>query len=90
MLHDVERLYPAPHYVMVDDKLRILTPMKRIWAHRLTTVWPRQGHYALDPKVIATHTRADFMIEHIGDLVNYDLPALKHEDWYVSPQRAGQ
>jgi len=90
MLDDVERLYPARHYVMVDDKLRILAAMKKIWGDRLTTVWPRQGHYALDPKVIATYTPADLTIERIGDLVNYDLPALQHEDWHVSPQRAGQ
>jgi FMN phosphatase YigB (HAD superfamily) len=90
MLHEVERLYPARHYVMVDDKLRILEAMKRIWGDRLTTVWPRQGHYALDPKAIATYPPADLTIEHIGDLVNYDLPALQHEDRHFSPQRAGQ
>jgi len=90
MLHEVERLYPARHYVMVDDKLRILEAMKRIWGDRLTTVWPRQGHYALDPKAIATYPPADLTIERIGDLVNYDLPALQHEDRHVSPQRAGQ
>jgi FMN phosphatase YigB (HAD superfamily) len=90
MLHEVERLYPARHYVMVDDKLRILEAMKRIWGDRLTTVWPRQGHYALDPKAIATYPPADLTIERIGDLVNYDLPALQHEDQHVSPQRAGQ
>ena len=90
MLDDVERLYPARHYVMVDDKLRILAAMKRIWGDRLTTVWPRQGHYALDPKAIATYPSADLTIERIGDLVNYDLPALQHEDCHVSPQRAGQ
>ena len=89
MLHEVERLYPARHYVMVDDKLRILEAMKRIWGDRLTTVWPRQGHYALDPKTIATYPPADLTIERIGDLVNYDLPALQHEDRHVSPQRAG-
>ena len=89
MLHEVERLYPARHYVMVDDKLRILEAMKRIWGDRLMTVWPRQGHYALDPKAIATYPPADLTIERIGDLVNYDLPALQHEDRHVSPQRAG-
>ena len=52
MLDDVERIYPAHHYVMVDDKLRILSTMKRIWGERLTTVLPRQGHYAFDPKAI--------------------------------------
>ena len=53
MLNDVERWYPARHYVMVDDKLRILTAMKKVWGDRLTTVWPRQGHYALDPRALA-------------------------------------
>jgi FMN phosphatase YigB (HAD superfamily) len=76
MLDDVERLYPARHYVMVDDKLRILTAMKKIWGNRLATVWPRQGHYALDPKVTTIYPPADFRIERIGDLVDYDLPAL--------------
>jgi FMN phosphatase YigB (HAD superfamily) len=76
MLDDVELRYPARHYVMVDDKLRILTAMKRIWGNRLTTVWPRQGHYALDPQAIVTYPPADITLERIGDLVNYDLPAL--------------
>jgi len=90
MLDDVEGNYPARHYVMVDDKLRILAAMKRIWGDRLTTVWPRQGHYALDSKAIATYPPADLTIERIGDLLNYELPALQHKDRHVSPQRAGQ
>jgi FMN phosphatase YigB (HAD superfamily) len=76
MLDDVERHYPARHYVMVDDKLRILAAMKRSWGDRLTTVWPRQGHYALDRQAIATYAPPDLTIERIGDLVNYGLPAL--------------
>ncbi len=76
MLEDVERRYPAHHYVMVDDKLRILTAMKKIWGDRLTTVWPRQGHYALDPRETSKYPPADMTIDHIGDLVDYDLPAL--------------
>ncbi|MGA2731534.1 MAG: HAD family hydrolase [Syntrophobacteraceae bacterium] len=76
MLDDVERRYPARHYVMVDDKLRILTAMKKIWGERLTTVWPRQGHYALDPKTLPADTPADLTVELIGDLVNYDLTSL--------------
>jgi FMN phosphatase YigB (HAD superfamily) len=76
MLDDVELRYPARHYVMVDDKLRILTAMKRIWGNRLTTVWPRQGHYALDLQAIVTYPPADITLERIGDLVNYDLTAL--------------
>jgi FMN phosphatase YigB (HAD superfamily) len=74
-LHDVEQRYPAEHYVMVDDKLRILAAMKRIWRERLTTVFPRQGHYALNPNAIATYPPADITVERIGELVNYDLPA---------------
>jgi FMN phosphatase YigB (HAD superfamily) len=76
MLDDVERRFPARHYVMVDDKLRILTAMKRIWGERLTTVWPRQGHYALDPQNPAAYPPPDLTVEFIGDLVNYDLNAL--------------
>ena len=76
MLDDVERHYPARHYIMVDDKLRILTAMKKLWRDRLTTVFPRQGHYALDFNAIAAYPPADLTIERICDLVNYDLPAL--------------
>ena len=73
MFDDIERRYPARHYVMVDDKLRVLTAMKRIRGSRLTTVLPRQGHYALDPKNIAGYPAPDVTIEHIGDLVHLDL-----------------
>ncbi len=61
---------------MVDDKLRILTAMKKAWGARLTTVLPRQGHYALDFQAIAGYPPADLGIERIGDLVHYGLPAL--------------
>jgi FMN phosphatase YigB (HAD superfamily) len=73
MLADVERLYPARHYIMVDDKLRILKAMKDFWGDRLTTIFPRQGHYALDPGNIAAYPQADITIEHIGEIVNLDL-----------------
>ncbi len=75
MLDEVERFYPAQHYVIVDDKLRILKAMKDIWGARLTTVFPRQGHYALDPKILAAYPPAEVAIQHIGDLVNYKLDA---------------
>lgn len=74
-LDDVERRFPADHYVLVDDKVRILTAVKQVWGTRLTTVFPRQGHYAHDPKV-ATYPPPDVTIERIGDLLDYDLPAL--------------
>ena len=76
MLDDVEQRYPARHYVMVDDKLRILAAMKDIWGDHLTTVFPRQGHYALDPRNIAAYPPAALEVDRIGDLVNYDMAAL--------------
>lgn len=76
-LDDVEKHYPAEHYVLIDDKLRILTAAKKIWGDRLTTVFPRQGHYANDLKSVAEYPPADITIERIGDLLNYDLPTLR-------------
>src|SRR5512140_3463632 len=76
MLDDVEQRYPARHYVMVDDKLRILAAMKEILRERLTTVFPRQGHYALDPSIFPAYPPADLAIERIGDLLDFDLPVL--------------
>ena len=73
MLSDVEKRYPAKHYIMVDDKLRILAAMKRSWGARLTTVFPRQGHYALDQRNVDAYPRAQITIEQIGDLLQYDL-----------------
>jgi hypothetical protein len=73
-LAEVEARYPAKHYVVVDDKLRILTAIKKIWKQRVTTVFVRQGHYALDPKIVAACPPADHTIERIGDLMK--LPAL--------------
>ncbi len=68
-LEDVERRYPAEHYVLIDDKLRILSAIKKIWRERVTTVFPRQGHYAFDEKEIAKYPAADITIERIGDLL---------------------
>lgn len=69
-LEDVERRYPADHYVLVDDKLRILTAVKRAWGKRVTTVFPRQGHYAHDAKLLSTYPGADFTVERIGELLD--------------------
>ena len=76
-LDDVERRYPAEHYVLVDDKLRILDAVKQIWRERVTTVFPRQGQYAHDAKLLSTLPPADVTIERIGDLLHYDLPRLR-------------
>ncbi len=76
MLDAVKARYPARHYVMVDDKLRILAAMKGSMGSRLTTVFPRQGHYAHDPKNLASYPLADITLERIGDLVNFNLQKL--------------
>ena len=75
-LHDVTERYPADSYVLIDDKLRILTAVKTAWGRRVTTVFPRQGHYAVDPKNLSLYPPADITISRIGELVNYDLAAL--------------
>jgi hypothetical protein len=74
-LEYVERLYPASHYVLIDDKLRILTAVKKAWGERVTTVFPRQGHYAFDPGILAEYPPADIELAKIGDLRTYDLSA---------------
>jgi len=71
-LDDVERLYPAAHYVLIDDKLRILDAVKQTWGTRVTTVFPKQGHYALDPQIVAEYPPADIELARIGDLAACD------------------
>ena len=73
MLEAVQKRYPARHYVMVDDKLRILGAMKKIMQQRLTTVFPRQGHYAHDPAILAAYPPADLSVGRIGDLLDIDI-----------------
>jgi FMN phosphatase YigB (HAD superfamily) len=75
-LDDVERLYPARRYVMVDDKQRLLAAMKAVMGERLVTVFPRQGHYALDPANAARYPAADCSIGSIAELLALDLEAL--------------
>jgi FMN phosphatase YigB (HAD superfamily) len=76
-LEDIERRYPAEHYVLVDDKLRILAAVKERWGERVTTVLPRQGIYAHDPSVISAFPPADVTIECIAELLDTDLPRLR-------------
>lgn len=76
MIDSMRGCYPAERYVMIDDKQRILTAMKETLGDRLVTVFPRQGHYALDPENIARYPAADCAIERIGDLLTLDLEAL--------------
>jgi hypothetical protein len=74
-LEDVESRFPADRYVLIDDKLRILTAVKKIWGSKVTTVFPRQGHYALDPKTVAAYPPPDVAINRIGDLLDFHLDA---------------
>jgi FMN phosphatase YigB (HAD superfamily) len=76
MLEAVERRYPAQHYVMVDDKLRLLDAMKKIWKSRLTTIFVRQGHYALDLANVSAYPPADITVEKIGDLAGTNVSHL--------------
>ena len=75
-LDDVEQRYPAEHYVLIDDKLRILAAVKKVWGSRVSTVFPQQGHYARDSQASASYPAADVSIERIGDLLTYDLDSL--------------
>ena len=75
-LDDVEQRYPAEHYVLIDDKLRILMAVKQAWDSRLTTIWPKQGHYAHDPEAVKKYSQPDIAIERIADLVKHDVAAL--------------
>jgi FMN phosphatase YigB (HAD superfamily) len=87
MLDAVADRYPARRYVMIDDKLRILTAMKTAWGDRLRTIFPRQGHYALDASEVARYPPADMTVERIGELVNADPGALLGQE---ASARAGR
>jgi FMN phosphatase YigB (HAD superfamily) len=75
-LDDITERYPADHYVLIDDKVRILAAIKKAWGARVTTVFPRQGHYALDDQEVAKYPAPDITIERIGAMMDYQLPTL--------------
>lgn len=88
-LDDVAQRCPAEHYVTVEDKLRLLTAIKSIWGRRVTTVFVRQGHYALDPNILSDYPAPDIGVERIGDLLDYELPdftssAIAHQEKEIS------
>ena len=76
-LDSVRRAYPAKHYVLIDDKLSLLDAVKKAWGDQVTTIFPRQGHYANDAKVLARSQPADIEIERIADLLDHDFSALQ-------------
>jgi FMN phosphatase YigB (HAD superfamily) len=77
-LDDVAARYPAGHYVLVDDKPRILDAVKQVWGPRVTTVFPRQGHYAHDAEALARYSPPDVTIERIGNFLSLDAHSLRH------------
>ena len=88
-LDDCRAAFPAEHYVLVDDKPRILAAVKRFWGGRVTTVFARRGSYARDPQSVGALPPADVMIERIGDLLSFDLPRLRPtRDRLLRPDRA--
>jgi hypothetical protein len=74
-LDDVEKRYSAGHYVLFDDKVRILTAVKKVWGPRVSTVFVRQGHYALDEALVSSFPTPDIAIESIGDVAKLDFSA---------------
>ncbi|HEY1724804.1 MAG TPA: HAD family hydrolase [Steroidobacteraceae bacterium] len=76
MLDEVARLYPARHYLVVDDKLRILAAVKQHWGERVTCIFVRQGHYARDAGVLASYPPADLTVDGIGELTGYGTGAM--------------
>jgi hypothetical protein len=78
-LHEIEQRFPARHYVMVDDKLRILTAVKGQWRERVTTVFVKQGHYAADPNILGAYPEADITLRHIADLLDTKMDTLLGE-----------
>ncbi|QBR70457.1 haloacid dehalogenase [Beijerinckiaceae bacterium] len=81
-LAQVERFYPAKQYVLIDDKLRVLNAVKKIWGERVVTVFPKQGHYAHDQQILAGCPPADIQLDRIGDLKDYALAA------FLAPSRS--
>lgn len=75
-LQAVQRIYPARHYVMVDDKPRLLAAMKDVLGPRLTTVFVQQGHYAAESTRNTEGPKPDIRINCLADLRDYGLPAL--------------
>ena len=72
-LAEVAHLYPATHYVMIDDKLRLLSAMKEVWGERLSTVFVRQGHYAFDPRATEPYPAADVTVKRLDELLGFGL-----------------
>ncbi len=62
--------YPADHYVMVDDKPRILSALEEECPSRFTTVFVLQGHYAREGEYEPV---PDIVVHHFADLAGFTL-----------------
>ncbi len=71
VLDHVQLRHPAAHYIMVDDKPNLLAAMKAVLGDKLTTVFVRQGHYALAGQSTRPLPPPDHTIERIGDLLTF-------------------
>ena len=80
VMDHVQKRFPAPHYVVVDDKPNLLAAMKLVMQEKLTTVFVRQGHYALAAGSNSVTPPPDLVIERIGDLMT-----LNSSDFKVRP-----
>lgn len=76
-LEAIAQAFPARHYILVDDKLKLLNAVKGIWGNRVTTIFVKQGHYANDPKVLASEPAADVSIDRVGELMMHDFSAIR-------------
>jgi FMN phosphatase YigB (HAD superfamily) len=76
VLKEIEARYPARHYVLIDDKLRLLSAIKAQWGDRVTTIFPRQGQFAFDAHVLSTNPPADITVNQIGDVLAERVIAL--------------
>jgi hypothetical protein len=76
-LEAIAQAFPARHYILVDDKLKLLNAVKGIWGNRVTTIFVKQGHYANDPKVLARAPAADVSIDRVGELMMHDFSAIR-------------
>jgi FMN phosphatase YigB (HAD superfamily) len=77
VMDHVQERYPAAHYVVVDDKPNLLTAMKLVMRERLTTIFVRQGHYALAAGSNPGMPAPDRTIERIGDLKTFNSADFK-------------
>lgn len=67
---DVQRRFPADHYVIVDDKPHLLTATKDQLGAKSTTVFVRQGHYAHEADGTAV-SGLDISIDSIAELTGF-------------------